>query len=439
VLSGPPTAGYPTTRPRRKGAVRCRAYPCSGLGRYPAAGHRFHRVRPMGTGLAPLRRPPVHLGALRLRKSLPSHRVTVVFVRLAGRSRRWKPRTQDLLIQSQRFPRSGPAFRSQGSAAGRPWVPLRSGRYRCCSTRAAHVPCPSRGQRPMRPWAAVDKGLGGSELRQGRGLFRSPPEVPCPQAPGRSGLGRHRSWTRGGCAGLRHRRSLRSSCGERRRKREREAFFDRLEAIALRHDYTHLVADEPEWRQSPAPGRAGARPDDLPDPGRRAAERRLRGLAASPVTLRNFCGSNNVLKLDDKPRRIVRDVLLDLWESRNCREQRQGEGLPLGRRVDRCSLPETDEQTYGWMDVYPRRWSRTGARLGSLPGWRLRRCGRQPGRTTRPAPRSAPRGRTPRAALPARPARAQPPRRPCAFSSARLLPRTPVPARPPDRDRRPPA
>jgi Fe-S oxidoreductase len=90
-------------------------------------------------------------------------------------------------------------------------------------------------------------------------------------------------------------------------------------AIAVLHDYEHLLAGEPAWqeRAKRLAGRtldlttfldqvaqlgAGAlvppRPPNDPEPP-----------SSEAVTYHSFCGSTNTLKLIDPPRRIIRDVL----------------------------------------------------------------------------------------------------------------------------------
>jgi iron-sulfur cluster protein len=87
-------------------------------------------------------------------------------------------------------------------------------------------------------------------------------------------------------------------------------------AIAVLHDYPHLFADEPAWEERAR--RLAGRTLDLTTFLTRVADLPVGafgGLPRHPVTLHNFCGSNNVLKLDAEPRRIVRDVLgLELRE-----------------------------------------------------------------------------------------------------------------------------
>jgi iron-sulfur cluster protein len=87
-------------------------------------------------------------------------------------------------------------------------------------------------------------------------------------------------------------------------------------AIAVRHDFPHLFADEPGWEERAR--RLAGRTLDLTTFLTRVADLPTGAFASlprHPVTLHNFCASNNVLKLDDEPRRIIRDVLgLELRE-----------------------------------------------------------------------------------------------------------------------------
>jgi L-lactate dehydrogenase complex protein LldF len=77
-------------------------------------------------------------------------------------------------------------------------------------------------------------------------------------------------------------------------------------AIAVLHDYPHLFADEPQWQQR-ARKLAGRTVDFTTFLQEVARVTPLAGLARDPVTLHNFCGSQNVLRLD--PRRLLTDVL----------------------------------------------------------------------------------------------------------------------------------
>src|SRR5205085_5379741 len=81
-------------------------------------------------------------------------------------------------------------------------------------------------------------------------------------------------------------------------------------AIAVLHDYPHLFADEPMWQERAR--KLGERTLDLTSFLDRVAALPDGALANDnryPVTYHNFCGSNNVLKLHEEPRRIVCDVL----------------------------------------------------------------------------------------------------------------------------------